>query len=240
MTPFAMEATINREVRTSSVMSDPATDATPVGRFHCWWRGDALPALPQLPGLTIEPARDLEIVARLAVMAEAEAAARVSRGHQPWLAKVDGEPVGWGWCATAEFAIGELGITRTLPERNRYLWDFVTVASWRGRRIYPRLLQAILTCSHDADRFWIGHDQSNVASSRGIARAGFAEVGVLYVSDAGDFALVPAASPPLVAAASALFGVPVIGGSFADRMLDDIHPRTTIESAAIAESRRER
>src|SRR3954451_5876154 len=91
MTPFAMDATtINREGRTSSVLSDPATDATPVGRLHCWWRGDALPALPPLPGLTIEPARDLEIVARLAVMAEAEAAARVSRGHQPWLAKVDG------------------------------------------------------------------------------------------------------------------------------------------------------
>jgi hypothetical protein len=221
-------ATISREGRASSVLSDPATDATPVGRFHCWWRGDPLPLLPQLPGLTIEPASDLAFIARLAGIKEAEVVARRSSGHQPWLARVTGVPVGWGWCATAELDIGELGITRTLPERNRYLWDFVTVPSWRGRRIYPRLLQAIVRCSLDADRFWIGHDQPNVASARGISRAGFQEVGVLYVSDTGDFELVPTASPPRIAAASALFGVPIIGGSFADRTSDDIHPRTTI------------
>src|SRR4051812_50011402 len=97
MTPFAMDATtINREGRTSSVLSDPATDATPVGRFHCWWRGDALPALPQLPGLTIEPARDLEIVARPAVMAEAGGAPRVARWDKPRLGGGGGGTGGWG------------------------------------------------------------------------------------------------------------------------------------------------
>ena len=214
-------------------------DALPVGRFHCWWRGDPLPALPQLAGLSIEPTSDRALMARLMGVEEDEAAARVLRGHQPWLARVGVEPVGWGWCACSELDIGELGLSRLLPPRNRYLWDFVTVPPWRGRRIYPRLLQVIVTGSQDADRFWIGHDQPNVASARGIARAGFAEVGVLFVSDAGDFELVPAASPR-IAAASALFGIPIIGGSFADRMSDDIHPRTTIGSATIAESRRER
>ncbi len=234
------ETKINREGRASSVLAGPAPDGMPVGRFHCWWRGDSLPSLPQLPELTIEPPDDLALVARLAGIDEAEAITRVSRRHQPWMAQVAGEPVAWGWCAAAELDIGELGIRRPLPSRNRYLWDFVTLPSWRGRRIYPRLLQAIITRSQDADRFWIGHDQPNVASARGIARAGFEEVGVLYASDAGGFELVPAASSPRIAAASALFGVPITGGSFADRVSDDIHPRTTIESATIAESRRER
>lgn len=216
------------------------TSRRPVGRFHCWWRGDDLPALPHQAGLTIAATDDIALIGRLAGIDEAETRLRLGRGDQPWLAMVSGEPVGWGWCATGELDIGELNIRRELPPRNHYLWDFVTVPSWRGRRIYPRLLQAIVTSSYDADRFWIGHDQPNVASARGIARAGFDEVGVVYTSAAGGFELVPAASPPRIVAASALFGVPVIGGSFAEGVSDGTVPRTTIGSGTIAESRRER
>ena len=233
-------AAINREEHSSSLLAGSVAEALPVGRFHCWWRGDPLPALPHLHGLSIERADNRALMTRPMGVEEDEAVARDSRGHQLWLARVGREPVGWGWCATAELDIGELGIVRVLPERNRYLWDFVTVPSWRGRRIYPRLLQAIVTCSPDADRFWIGHDQPNFASARGIARAGFTEVGMLYASDERGFELMPTASLPRIADASALFGVPIIGGSFADRMTDDVHPRTTIGAGTIGVSRRER
>jgi hypothetical protein len=233
-------ATIDSQGRRSVVLAAPAVEAAPVGRFHCWWRGDPLPALPPLPGLSVEPAQDWALLARLSGLDETEVAARVSSGHLPWLARVAGDPVGWGWCATTELDIGELGITRSLPPRNRYLWDFITVPLWRGRRIYPRLLQAIVARSPDADRFWIGHDQLNTASAHGIARAGFTEVGLLYASNGGGYALLPTASPSRTAAAAALFGVPIIGGSFAGRTSPDAEPRTTFGIGSIAESRRER
>lgn len=230
---------IDPDGRITSTLVGPTASAVPVGRFHCWWRGDPLPDLPLTPGLIIEPAADRALIAQLAGLDETDVLARMSGGHQPWLARVAGDPVGWGWCAAAELDIGELGITRPLPRRNRYLWDFVTVPAWRGQRIYPRLLQTIVTSTSDADRFWIGHDQPNAASARGIARAGFAEIGMLYTSAEGGFELMPTASPPRIAAAAALFGIPIIGGSFAERMSRDIRPRTTFGSGTI-ESRRER
>ena len=182
----------------------------PVGRFHTWWRGDLLPSLPDLPGLSIAPAAG-EVVGRLAGIDASEVRDRLRLGHEPWLARIVGVPVGWGWCATTEASIGELGISPVIPPGNRYLWDFWTVPSWRGQGIYPRLLQTIVTREADVARFWVGHDLGNAASACGIAKAGFQEVGLLYRREDSGFVLVPCAPPPRVAAASALFGVPIAG-----------------------------
>jgi hypothetical protein len=123
-----------------------------------------------------------------------------------------GEPVAWGWCATSDLSIGELGLSCSLPPGNRYLWDFVTLPSWRGRRIYPWLLQTIIASEPDAERFWLGHDMPNVASARGITKAGFQEVGVLYRRPDGEFVLVPSGSWDRAEAAASLFGVSLSGG----------------------------
>ena len=146
---------------------------------------------------------------RLAGIAAGEVRERLRQGHEPWLARIAGEPVAWGWCATAEASIGELGIAPAIPPGNRYLWDFWTVPPWRGQGIYPWLLQTIVTHEADVNRFWLGHDLGNVASARGIAKAGFQEIGLLYRQGDGSFVIDPCAPPPRVAAASALFGVPV-------------------------------
>jgi hypothetical protein len=189
----------------------------PVGRFHTWWRDDALAPLREMPGLSLAPVDDARIVGELAGIAAREFERRMLRGHRPWLARVAGEPVAWGWCAAAELSIGELGISCSIPAGNRYLWDFFTVPRWRGWGIYPRLLQSIVASEPDIERFWLGHDLDNIASARGIAKAGFREVGVLYRGQDGQFTLVPSGPLHLAEAASALFGVHVVESAAAGR-----------------------
>lgn len=135
----------------------------------------------------------------------------MARGHTPWSARIDGEPVGWGWCATREVSIGELDIAVPLPPGNRYLWDFFTVPAWRGRGIYPRLLRTIIEHEPEVARFWVGHDLGNLASARGITKAGFHEVGLLYHRQDGGFELVPSGPLERAVAASDLFAVPIAG-----------------------------
>jgi GNAT superfamily N-acetyltransferase len=131
-----------------------------------------------LPGLSVEIAGDYQLMAQMAGLNLAEVVGRVRGGHRPYLARLGGAPVAYGWSALSSASIGELGLEFAIPAGNRYLWDFATLPAWRGRGIYPRLLQAILAHEAlEAERFWIGHVRGNEASRRGIAKAGFAEVG---------------------------------------------------------------
>jgi GNAT superfamily N-acetyltransferase len=199
----------NEAAREALPTPDPATE--PIGRFHAWWRGDPLLALPELHGLSIAPTDDARFLAELVNIAAPAIEERMQQGHRAWVAWLAGMPVSWGWVATDALAIGELGTARQLPPGNRYLWDFFTTPPWRGRGIYPRLLQTIIVRDPEAQRFWVGHDFANTPSARGIARAGFREVGVVYRQMDGEFALVPAESLPLAEAASTLFGIPLAG-----------------------------
>lgn len=133
----------------------------------------------------------------------------MGHSHQLWLARVDSAAVGWGWSAQRELSIGELGIDRPIASGNRYLWDFFTIPTWRGRGIYPRLLQEIVTRDLAAERFWLGHDMGNLPSWRGIARAGFRDVGALYRQPDGSFILIPTQPGDFAAAAAALFAITV-------------------------------
>jgi hypothetical protein len=76
-----------------------------------------------------------------------------------------GESVAYGWVADAGAAIGELDVAFRLEANDRYLWDFVTLPAWRGRGVYPHLLQAILR-AEEGGRFWIINAPENVASAR--------------------------------------------------------------------------
>jgi hypothetical protein len=156
----------------------------------------------------MEPTDDARRATDLLPLPAAEVEERMRLGHQLWLACVGGDLVAWGWNATRQFAIGELGIARALPPHTRYLWDFVTRPEQRGRGIYPRLLQAMILGEPGVERFWVGHDLDNISSERGIARAGFGQVGLLYRGDNG-FALVPTGPRERAIAASALFDVPL-------------------------------
>ena len=179
----------------------------PAGPLYTWWRGDPLVELPALPGLAIERARELDLLAELSGLPLSEVQARVDAGHRPYLARLDGTPVAYGWVATRSASIGALGISFSVPLRNRYLWDFVTLPRWRGRGIYPRLLQAILRREEEADRFWIGHDAPNVASARGILKAGFTRVGEIYWLPDGSLAMAAVGSRDRARAGAALLGL---------------------------------
>lgn len=106
--------------------------------------------------------------------------ARLDAGNRAYVALLDGAPVAWGWVATRVAMIGELGAAITLSPNERYLWNFVTIAAYRGIGIYPRLLQAIVRAeSITADRLWIAYAPENHASGAGIAKAGFVPVAEL-------------------------------------------------------------
>jgi GNAT superfamily N-acetyltransferase len=182
----------------------------PVGLLYAWWRGDPLPTLPPFPGLTLATVADERAVAAVSGIDPRSFHERLRHRHQPWLARLAGDPVGSGWVATAEAVIGELGIKLAIPPGDRYLWDFCTVPAWRGRGIYPRLLQAILRRERDAAKFWIGHDFGHTASARGIAKAGLHAVGALYHSPDGRFQLCALGAVERAAAGAALLGVPLV------------------------------
>ena len=101
-------------------------------------------------------------------------------GHRPYVARMDGQPVAYGWLATSKVSIGELDINVELPPDDRYLWDFATLPNWQGRGLYPRLLQSILEQEiQNAKRFWIIHAPENLPSGAGMSKAGFEFVGQL-------------------------------------------------------------
>jgi GNAT superfamily N-acetyltransferase len=181
----------------------------PVGIFYTWWRGDHLPALPQPPDLavTAEAAIDDDSAAVMApYLDRAQAEILVEQGHRLYLAHVDGAITAFGWAATRRLSIGELGVERELSEGNQYLWGFVTLPEWRGQGLYPILLQTIMR-REVARRFWIGHDDGNDASAKGILRAGFTPIGRVYRSGEDDQRLVPCGHAERAAACEALFGI---------------------------------
>src|SRR5215468_11079068 len=133
----------------------PQQSASPSGMAWTWWRGDPLPPLDPLPGLTVERAQADTMLAQLNRVPRSEVLSRVWGGHRPYIARADGEPVAYGWVATraAEFADGRCRFR--IASAERYLWDFATLPTWRGRGIYPSLLQAIILAEvAGTERFW--------------------------------------------------------------------------------------
>ncbi len=181
-----------------------------VGPCYAWWPGDALPDLPPLDDFSVDAAGDDRSLAALAGLDVAEVAARRRDGNRPYVARVAGAVAGWGWVAEELLEIGELAVTTALPPGEYYLWDFVTVERWRGRGIYPRLLQAILRDVLPPDAHcWIGHEPGNVASSRGILKAGFRRVGDIYARAGVGYILDPVGPIERARVGAPLFGAVV-------------------------------
>ena len=176
--------------------------------FATWWRGDPLPDLPPLPTFSVRRVTRLDESQRITGLTRQRVRLRRESAHRLYAAFLSDEPVGFGWVALQTGGIEELDFSFVVPPGNRYLWDFVTLPAWRGRGIYPHLLQEILRQEDDSERFWIGYEAHNEASARGIARAGFRVVGDLVV-DGGRVTRFVAFEPDERArAASELFELP--------------------------------
>lgn len=194
-----------------------------VGLLWTWWRGDPLPTLPPLPTLTVTETASSHQMATLMGISEKEVAAMLQEGHRPYIAHLNTGPVAYGWSAINRAAFGEGRVKFRVPTTDRYLYYFVTLPPWRGMGIYPRLLQAIL--KHESagkgeddphlvgapERFWIVHQLSNVASSRGIARAGFRIASKVYFRGDDSLVLVASAGESRRARVGAeLLGLPLL------------------------------
>ncbi len=143
-------------------------------------RDESSPFKPMLPGLAVHRELDPAAMARIQGRATEEIEARFAAGHHAYVATMNGANAAWGWVATSSATIGELKTTFTVPTADRYLWNFVTLAAYRGRGIYSRLLDAIVKAeSAEGERFWIAYAPENHASGAGIRNAGFTLVAEL-------------------------------------------------------------
>ena len=157
-----------------------------------YWVEDPLSPLPALPGFDVVIDSDLHELTGINRISPSEGRARLNDGHLPYVARMDGQAVGYGWVATRKASIGELDLTFELSSDDRYLWDFATLPDWQGRGLYPRLLQTILERERkNAKRFWIIHAPENLPSGAGMYKAGFEFVGLLSFTSDGRVGLAP-------------------------------------------------
>jgi GNAT superfamily N-acetyltransferase len=139
-------------------------------------RDDPKPTLTHASGLESRHSNDAALLARLLGKPLEAVKARFADGHRAYVARLHGTPAAFGWVATRFATIGELGLTLRLPAAHGYLWNFVTLPEFRGRGIYPRLLQSIVDAESASEWLWIMHAPENRASGIGIAKAGFLPV----------------------------------------------------------------
>ncbi len=174
-----------------------------------------VPGLTPLRGLRVAQVRDPAQMALVQGRTESEMQARFDVGHRAYVAELDGVPAAWGWVATAAATIGEVQASFMVPRGERYLWNFVTLAAFRGQGVYPRLLEAIIATESVAARgFWIAWAPENHASGAGIRKAGFDLVAELSFDPAGK-PVVKDMAPGGGRAAAAFLGLPEVRGEVA-------------------------
>ena len=167
-------------------------------------RDDPTVELPALSELRIERITD---AARMSEIQGRDVTERFEDGHRAYVAFWKDEPAAFGWVATRIAGIGELDFAFSIPVEERYLWNFVTLPEYRGRGIYPRLLQWILDAeSFEAEHFWIAYAPENHASGAGITKAGFVTIAQLSFDSMGQ-AAVSDVQPGGAARASRLLGI---------------------------------
>jgi GNAT superfamily N-acetyltransferase len=191
--------------------SQPRAVAKPMWVLWSWCKGDALPICSGVSGLSVEASQHVELLSNLMRFPEAPLREQLWLGHRAYLARLSTLPGAVGWSATGEVALLGGRVTLHVPPNNRYLYGFVTHPDWRGRGIYPQLLQAILR-TEEHEYFWIIHLLENTSSQRGIHKAGFRVAGRLSFLPAGGLGLMPPSGDSERAqVAEHLLGFPLIG-----------------------------
>lgn len=182
----------------------------PMWLLWSWWRGDALPICSVVSDLTVEESTHVELLSHLMGIPEAALREQLWLGDRAYLARLGTLPVAVGWSATGAVALFGGRVTLHIPPNNRYLYGFVTHPDWRGRGMYPHLLQAILR-TEEQEHFWIMHLLENTPSQRGILKAGFRVAGRLSFLSTGELGLIP---PPgdseRAQVAEHLLGLPLV------------------------------
>ena len=113
----------------------------------------------------------------------AEITQRLQTGRQCYAAWLDDQIVAYGWVSFEHEDIGELNLRIKLLPGEAYIWDCATLPAYRGNLLYSALLVYILAQlrAQNMCRVWIGADYDNLASQKGMARAGFHHVADLVI-----------------------------------------------------------
>ncbi len=108
---------------------------------------------------------------------------RLNVGKHCYTAFVDGQLAAYGWVSFVEEHIGELNLRVQLLPGEVYIWDCATSPEFRGKHLYSALLSYMIRelCAQGFCRAWIGADLDNVASQKGMGRAGFHHVADLAI-----------------------------------------------------------
>jgi ribosomal protein S18 acetylase RimI-like enzyme len=116
--------------------------------------------------------------------ASGEIRKRFETGRRCYAAWIADKLAVYGWVSFNEEHIGELNLRLTLLPGEAYIWDCATLPAYRQNYLYSALLVHILgeLRANGLCRVWIGADLDNVASQRGIARAGFRAVADLLIA----------------------------------------------------------
>ena len=112
-----------------------------------------------------------------------EAFRRLESGRMCYAARVDGQIAAWGWVSFNEEYVGEVRLFLNLLPGEAYIWDCITLPEFRQNHLYSSLLVYIQGELRKSGvcRTWIGANFDNVASQRGIERAGFLRVADLVI-----------------------------------------------------------
>lgn len=181
------------------------------GFLWTWWKGDELPSFPARTSFSVRETTDRLLINKLMLVGPDECTQRLNDGHRAYIAYIHGIPAAYGWTAINHAAFGSPSVFFRIPPGNCYLYHFVTQISYRGQSIYPRLLQAIIEReSVNHDRFWIIHQQSNAASQRGIAKAGFRIACQIHHLDQRRLGLTAGQDEERARAGADLLGLPLL------------------------------
>lgn len=182
------------------------------GYLWSWWQGDALPHFPAVQGWRVEVPQERRLLMQVCDLTEQELEARLSYGHRAYFGYMGNKLVAFGWSARNNAAFGSPSVHFQVPPHNLYLYHFLTMYKQRGRGFYPRLLQEVIQYeSNSCDRFWIIHQHENIASRRGIAKAGFSiATSVFHTADKSRLVLVAGDDQARACAGSELLGLPLV------------------------------
>ena len=108
----------------------------------------------------------------------AEICRRLETGRRCYAARVDGALASYGWVSFDEEFVGELNLQLKFLPGEAYIWDCATKPAFRQNHLYSSLLVHIAEelQAENFCRIWIGADRDNIASQRGISRAGFRSI----------------------------------------------------------------
>jgi GNAT superfamily N-acetyltransferase len=138
-----------------------------------------------------------------------DARRRLEVGRRAYVMEVGGDVAAYGWVADTDEPLGNSGFVFAPAPGDVWLYDFATLPAYRGRRHYPVLLRFIARDLAESGfrRAWIGTAPGNIASQRGILRAGFRPVVAVRFDSVAvppdiQMTPVPGASRDMVAAAA--------------------------------------